>query len=110
MVDFNYLLKLTDAVKWELFLRRAGLNSFAAQVILAWLKDTVNYPLAPNPAGHVRRLSQTALTFGLQTFLMMPAEQRLESFQAVLGGSRILNKVNATLDQEWLSAARGFRM
>ena len=54
--------------------------------------------------------TETISTFGLQTLLMMSAEQRVRNFQAIMGGSRILNKVNALLDQEWVSAAHGFRM
>jgi len=41
---------------------------------------------------------------------MMPAEERVQSFQAVLGGSRVLRRVCALLDMEWVSAAHGFRM
>jgi hypothetical protein len=49
-------------------------------------------------------------TCGLQTFLFMSAEARVRSFQAILGGSRILIKVSALLDELWLSAAHGFRL
>jgi hypothetical protein len=98
--------------QWELLLRRAGLNPFATQVILALLKDTVEYPLtSSSPArSEYGPLSQTVPTFGLQTFLMMDTEQRVHSFQAVMGGSRVLRRASKLLDMEWVSAAHGFRL
>jgi hypothetical protein len=40
----------------------------------------------------------------------MGEEERVKFFQAFMGGSRILRRVGRLLDQEWVSAAHGFRM
>ncbi|KAJ4301672.1 hypothetical protein N0V90_003765 [Kalmusia sp. IMI 367209] len=102
--DIGDIKLLTDQTTWEIFLCRAGFNTFAAQVILALLKDPVDWPLPSH------QVSEVLSTCGLQTFLLMSAEQRVQNFQAILGGSRILKSVNALLDQEWISAVHGFRM
>ena len=95
---------LTGALKWEIFLRRAGLNAFAAQVILALLKNPVDWP---HPS---LEMDGAVETCGLQTLLLMTGEQRMQNFQAVMGGSRVLTRVSALLDEQWLSAAHGFRI
>ncbi|KAL1597765.1 hypothetical protein SLS60_008252 [Paraconiothyrium brasiliense] len=106
--DIGDIKLLPDQTTWELFLRRAGLNAFAAQVILALLKDLVDWPqLSKDTCGVT---PNTIRTCGLQTFLLMPAESRVQNFQTILGGSRILKRVSALLDEPWLSAAHGFRM
>jgi hypothetical protein len=46
----------------------------------------------------------------LPAFLLLPAEERVERFQVLLGGNRILGRVNALLDRTWLSASNGFMM
>lgn len=105
-----YFILLTH-FQWELFLRRAGLNPFAAQAILAWLKQPVEYPLASSsPASGSAGQAHTVRTFGLQTFLMMSADRRVQNFQAMLGGARVLRRVSGVLDGEWVSAAHGYRM
>jgi hypothetical protein len=38
----------------------------------------------------------------------MDAEERVRRFQTLLGGSRILKRVNKVLEQEWPSAVNGF--
>lgn len=94
-----------------MFLRRAGLNPFAAQVVVASLKDPYDVPLpmwAGSPTSSDRPASVSV--FGLQAFLTMGEEQRVKEFQALMGGSRILRKASKVLDQEWPSAAHGFRM
>jgi hypothetical protein len=47
---------------------------------------------------------------GLSAFLAMKGEQRVHRFQAIMGGSRILKRISKMLDQEWVSAAHGFKM
>jgi hypothetical protein len=54
--------------------------------------------------------SKTINIFGLSMFVSLSAEERVQKFQALLGGSRILNRINKVLDQEWPSAAHGFAM
>jgi hypothetical protein len=48
--------------------------------------------------------------FGLPAFIMMSAEERVSTFQVLMGGGRILRSINGMLDREWVSAAHGFRM
>ncbi|KAJ4989094.1 hypothetical protein SVAN01_05356 [Stagonosporopsis vannaccii] len=109
--DMGDIKLLPQETTWEVFLRHAGLNPFAAQVILASLKTPtaiVLPPLLNSPATHASQ--QTIQTTGLSTFLLMEQEDRAKQFQASLGGRRILDRVSALLDQRWLSAAHGFRM
>jgi hypothetical protein len=40
----------------------------------------------------------------------MSEEKRVRFFQALMGGSRILKRVSRVLDEEWVSAANGFKM
>jgi hypothetical protein len=40
----------------------------------------------------------------------MSTEERIKRFQILLGGSRIISRVNKLLDQEWPSAAHEFKM
>jgi len=40
----------------------------------------------------------------------MSEEERIDCFQALMGGSRIVKRASKLLDQEWVSAAHGFRM
>ncbi|KAF1966169.1 hypothetical protein BU23DRAFT_544899 [Bimuria novae-zelandiae CBS 107.79] len=106
--DIGDIKLLSDQTTWELFLRRAGLNAFAAQVILALLKDPIDWPQLSKK--RTDPTSNTTKTYGLQNFLFMSTEQRVQSFQTILGGSRVLKRVSALLDEPWLSAAHGFRM
>jgi hypothetical protein len=47
---------------------------------------------------------------GLPRFLAQTEEERVRDWQTLMGGSRILKRVSKVLDQEWVSAAHGFRM
>lgn len=38
----------------------------------------------------------------------MPASERVQRFEILLGGRRILDRVSALLDQRWPSAVNGF--
>jgi hypothetical protein len=89
------------------FLGRAGINPFAAQVIVASLKDPldVHCPTKTNTSA-----SQVVSVSGLSAFLLMSEEKRVRFFQALMGGSRILKRVSRVLDGEWVSAANGFKM
>ncbi|KAF7579198.1 hypothetical protein PtrSN002B_003028 [Pyrenophora tritici-repentis] len=110
-VDICDIRLVAQETSWECFLRRIGLNPFAAQAIVAWLKLPVNVqvPLLSSsslPSVHSKSVSVARLP----RFLTMSEEQRIHCFHALMGGSRILNRVSKLLDQEWLSAAHGFRM
>lgn len=82
---------LTDETHWEIFLRRAGLNAFAAQHIIAVLKAPDNIDLSsPSKAGH----------YGLTAFVEMGREQRIARFGPVCG-DRMMRRVSAVVDARW---------
>jgi len=82
---------IVDETFWELFLRRAGLNAFAAQAVIGELKapDGVD-PGIPSKAG----------LFGLTSFVEMGREERLARFRATCG-HRVLARVSAVVDARW---------
>ncbi|KAF1993700.1 hypothetical protein P154DRAFT_449475 [Amniculicola lignicola CBS 123094] len=110
--DMGDVKLLQDESFWELFLRRAGLNPFAAQSILSSLKDpyTLSLSLSSNSNSSNPPTSPGAQIeiFGLAAFVLMDAEERITRFQALLGGARILGRVGRKLDQGWPSAVHGF--
>ncbi|KAK4126471.1 hypothetical protein N657DRAFT_592919 [Parathielavia appendiculata] len=77
---------------WEVFLRRAGMNVFAAQVVLGTLKVPSDRPAVAGEDGQM---------FGLPLFVMMPRERRVELFQKAFGGRRVLDRVSDALDEPW---------
>ncbi|OKL57565.1 hypothetical protein UA08_07252 [Talaromyces atroroseus] len=70
-----------EQTQWEVFLRKAGLNSFAAQVVLSTLKT-----------GHESN--------GLSRFVEMPSTMRRDMFEKILG-DRVLKRVDQTLEMDW---------
>jgi hypothetical protein len=97
--------------KWEVFLRRVGINPYAAQVIIASLKKPFDVHLATASSSPTFHDNYKAITVsGLSVFLVMGEEERVGCFQALMGGARILRRMSRVLDQEWISAAHGFRM
>ncbi|KAI0199157.1 hypothetical protein F4808DRAFT_471838 [Astrocystis sublimbata] len=78
-----------DETHWEVCLRRAGLNAYAAQAILGRLR--------PRSAdGEIDR-SKPALA----VFITMTDEERLCAFRDLMGGDNVLNRVNMTLATKW---------
>lgn len=65
---------------WELFLRRSGLNPFAAQAVLAVLR--------------MRNSSN------LSEFIEMSTEQRKSLFAGILG-DKVLNRIGAVIEKDW---------
>ncbi|AEO66379.1 uncharacterized protein THITE_2077924 [Thermothielavioides terrestris NRRL 8126] len=77
---------------WEVFLRRAGMDVFAAQVVLGRLKMPEDRPAVGGGDGQV---------FGLPLFVMMSKERRIELFEGVFGGRRMLERVSEVIDEPW---------
>ncbi|KAK4244475.1 hypothetical protein C7999DRAFT_43878 [Corynascus novoguineensis] len=77
---------------WEVFLRRAGMNVFAAQVVLGKLKMPDGSPAIGGEDGQV---------FGLPLFLTMPKKQRVEMSAEAFGGRRVLDRVSDFIDKPW---------
>jgi hypothetical protein len=82
---------IEEETHWEIFLRRAGLNAFAAQAIISELKEPegVN-PLSPSKAG----------LFGIVAFVEMTVEQRIARF-GPLCGKGLIERVSAVIDTDW---------
>jgi hypothetical protein len=85
---------------WEIFLRRAGMNVFAAQVGLGRLKVSDGEAgLAVGDGG--------GRVFGLPAFVAMGRERRVELFGEVFGGRRVLDRVSEAVDEPWGQEAVG---
>lgn len=80
---------IQDETVWEVFLRRAGMNPFAAQAILGCLKAD----------DHDQR--DDAVPFGLTAFIKMPVEEKFTRFETLLGGRGLLRRVSQVLDGRW---------
>ncbi|KAK0342252.1 hypothetical protein LTR91_025916 [Friedmanniomyces endolithicus] len=93
---------LSDETLWERFLRAAGLNAFAAQVILSLLKQPEG---KPGMASSSAVQDSDSEAFGLAAFVRLSLEQRLQQFGPVLSGVRVLGRVNEVLAGGLLRAA-----
>lgn len=94
---------LQDETLWEQFLRRAGLNAFAAQVVLTELKP----PVSPEgiSSDSVVVPDYDASLYGIASFVRMKGEERVKRFAEALGGRRILERVSGVLDLRWKTSA-----
>lgn len=90
---------LQEETSWEVFLRRAGLNAFAAQEILLALKP----PTDGDVKGNGKRVGGDGGDgeFGLVAFVRMGIEERIRRFEHLLGGRRVLGRVSGRLDVVW---------
>jgi hypothetical protein len=80
-----------DQTQWEVFLRSAGLNPFAAQSALAMLKTS-----SPQP-GRSKDVNQPS---ALSRFVEMPHKTRRNMFQKIVG-QRVLSRVQKKLEMDW---------
>jgi len=85
---------LQDETMWERWLRVAGLNAYAAQMVLVQLK-------IPDADSHEIGTPGVQKRFGVAAFVSMKAEERVERFGAVLGGERVLRRVSEAIDGVW---------
>ncbi|KAB5532770.1 hypothetical protein GE09DRAFT_1227946 [Coniochaeta sp. 2T2.1] len=84
----GYLMQMET--EWELFLRRAGMNVYAAQVVLGMLRAPVGEPV----------IGADGMS-GLPAFVTMSQQERIAMFEAVMGGRRVLGSVGRLLDASW---------
>ena len=82
---------ISDVTQWELFLRRAGMNVFAAQYVLASVMTL--------PSVRTRKPSR-AETCGLSQFVDMNRNERNARFRDVCG-VRLLERVSDAVDAKW---------
>ena len=102
-----------DETLWERFLRAAGLNAYAAQVILSRLPRVENGQTAEGQMVESEDTSLPTVTpsrrskvTGLAAFVTMTAAERLRLFGPIMGGSRVLERVNRALaGPGWTSRA-----
>lgn len=99
---------LHDETLWERFLRTAGMDAFAAQIVLANVKT----PSGESVDGDVHRGGSSSElgkasegAYGLAAFVEMGLVERLRRFGPVLGGEAVLRRVSEVVDGGWLSAA-----
>ena len=92
------LVFLQDETLWELFLRKAGMNPMAAQVVTSLLKrpDMPSDSRESFGQGSAEVPSETS--WGLRRFVSMSSEQRLKLFGDLVG-VRAIEKINRTLGQ-----------
>ncbi|KAI0101633.1 hypothetical protein GGR51DRAFT_324887 [Nemania sp. FL0031] len=81
---------IQDETQWEVFLRRAGFNAYAAQAILVRLKGE-DYKSEDNERSKS----------GLAGFMMMAETERVHHFRDLMGGENVLNRVNRMLETKW---------
>lgn len=84
---------LPEETLWELFLRKAGLNPYAAQVVLGMLKKPHD---DDDGDGEGKEVGAAAL-WGLGAFVQMSREERVRRF-AGLVGRRAVWRVSGVLD------------
>jgi hypothetical protein len=65
-------------------------------------------PIVSNPQEASDASEKAVEVFGLPAFVLMSSDERIQRFQALLGGSRILKRASKLLDQQWPSAVHGF--
>ncbi|CAK1358235.1 unnamed protein product [Cercospora beticola] len=92
---------LQDETYWERFLRKAGLNAFAAQVILNQLKTSTSDEQSTSGTPVRSRDG----VYGLAALICMSEEDRVQRFAHVLGGEGMLRSASKAIDGRWLSAA-----
>lgn len=97
---------LADETTWERFLRKAGFNAFAAQVVLMKLGELAH--TVSTEEGEIVDYSSRSDESLIRTFVTMSAEERIQHFEGLLGCQRVLVKVNEVLEQYWVSAANDF--
>lgn len=100
MVDTHTSSLQQDETLWELLLRQAGMNAFAAQAVLSILKASTRQ------LSHAQTIGSVPREFGLAAFLSMTVNERIRRFGALMGGDRVLRRVSSVVDAEWGSMAR----
>jgi hypothetical protein len=93
----NDMVVAREESLWEQILRRAGMNCFAACVVLSTLGRGDNRDISDYQP------------FGLPAFIQMRPEERVQMFASVLGGGKVLKRINVCLERAWMSESRGFK-
>lgn len=100
MSDDSFRL-LQEETMWERFLRAGGLNAYAAQAILAKLKE----PTGSSNSGSSCGVDDSeGGVFGLAAFVQMAPEERIARFGPLVGGDRVLSRLSRMVDDGWRAA------
>ncbi|PPJ50754.1 hypothetical protein CBER1_07456 [Cercospora berteroae] len=97
----NTSILLQDETYWERFLRKAGLNASASQVVLDQLKMS---PVDVQSTSGTPDRGHDGL-YGLPAFICMSEVDRVQQFAHLLGGGGMLRRASEAIDGRWLSAA-----
>jgi hypothetical protein len=87
--DVAWSSYLDEETQWEIFLRHAGLNAFAAQCVLGALKTVGD-----------RKGGDGVTLPGLSLFIEMDPAERRALFSGLVG-ERLLNRAEKILEQQW---------
>lgn len=88
---------IQDETLWEIWLRRAGMNAFAAQAVLGKLKAGQSW----GGSDDWEKSDGLEGEWGLKTFVKMSARERCKRFEVLLGGKRMLGRVGEVVDGAW---------
>ncbi|ERF74351.1 hypothetical protein EPUS_02038 [Endocarpon pusillum Z07020] len=93
---------LPSETVWELFLMKAGLNPYAAQVVLSMLKKRADHHDHQQKEHQQKQgeCSSGALLWGLRAFVQMGKEERMRIFAGLIG-RKAVERVSDVLDQSW---------
>ncbi|KAI1414756.1 hypothetical protein F5Y13DRAFT_197311 [Hypoxylon sp. FL1857] len=80
---------IQEETLWELLLRRAGVNAYAAQAILGQLRSPDDIP------------EEEAGNYGLPAFIRMSPVERVQAFRGLMGGERVLRRVSEVIEMRW---------
>jgi hypothetical protein len=69
------------------------MNAFASQVVLSELRATAQ--------GDLNFGNNAGPEFGLAAFVKMSATERLQRFERLLGGEKVLRNASIRLDSSW---------
>lgn len=96
-------LTVEKASNWELFLRQAGMNPFAALTTLSIMRKAEREDL--ESAGQITdefvyKFDRKRRVRSLSNFMEMSRERRKELLEGIVGG-RVLSRVEELVEQDW---------
>jgi hypothetical protein len=90
---------LPDETLWELFLRKVGMNAYAAQVVLGTLKKPKRADVGAD-GSQGRREEHESVRWGLGALVSMGAEERVRLFEDLVG-RKAVERLSVVIDSSW---------
>ena len=87
---------IQDETLWEIWLRRAGMNAFAAQAVLGKVKERESCSGADWAEGN-----GCDGGWGLKAIVKMSARERYKRFEVLLGGRSMIRRLGEVVDGRW---------